>query len=424
MRRITEAALLAGPVAIAGLGAVLVDFGRTGQIGWTAALFLVIFGGCAAGLGLAVRRWAPGASPLLLPPAALLVALGSVEIYRIDAGQASIHLAWVVAGVAAAIGVLLVFRWGLGRLVSLGYPLAVAGWCLTVAPFLPRLPGDLSGGESGLWLSAGDGDVTFLIQPFGLGLVLLAVGLAGIHCRWTLQDPGQTRARPWLVSGRHLLAVAGVWAATLPLLWTTGDVTAWATVVALSASIAFLATGESRMVWAGLALGAAGALGGLASSRVRETIGVWLDPFGVEGGESGLGESLLAMGSGNLSGAGLGMGDPDLIPRATSEWILAALGEELGLAGTVAVIALHALVVAVGMGVALGSRDLFCKVTAASLSTLLGLMFLAGAGGLERLLPPTGMGLPFLAHGGFPLLTGWLAMGLLVRISHQERGSL
>ena len=424
MRRITEAALLAGSAAVAGLGAALVDFGVSGQIGWTPVVFVVVYGCCLGGLAWAVRRWAPDASPLLLPPIALLVALGLVEIYRIDPAQGSLHLWWVVVGAVVAIGVLLMFRWGVGRLMAAGYPLAISGLSLIVVPFVSRLWRGFPEGEGGLWLSVGWGEGRLLIQPFGLGLALLAIGLAAIHSRWALDLLVSVRTGTWLPWGRHLLAMAVVWLVTLPLLSATGDITAWVTVALLSGCIAYLATGEHRVVWTTLGLVGVGVLMGLTSSRVRETVGVWLDPLSGDEAAEGLGESLLAWGSGNLSGSGLGMGDPDLIPQATSDWILASLGEELGLAGTVAVIALHALVVAVGIGVALGSRDLFHKVMAASVSALLGLMFLAGLGGLERLLPPTRMGLPFLAYGGFPMLTGWLMVGLLLRISDQERGRL
>ena len=422
MRRITEAASLAGSAAVAGLGAALVDFGKTGRISWAAAVVFLAFGCCLAGLVVAVRRWAPGATPFLVSPAALLIALGLVEIYRIDPTQAPIQMWWVVAGVVAAIGVL-AFRTGMGRLMSVGYWLAVAGLCLIVLPFLPRLLGGGSDGGAGLWLTIGWGRVSFLAQPFGLGAVLLAVGLAGIHSRWAL-DPPSAGADTRLASMRDLILMAAVWAATLPLLWATGDLTAWAMLVVLSASIAYMATGEGRAIWTGMALLGIGVVLGLTSSRVRETLGIWLDPFTAGEAGAGLKESLLAVGSGHLSGSGLGMGDPELVPHATSDWILAALGEELGLAGTVAVIVLYALVAAAGIGVAIGSRDLFCKVAAAALSVLLGLMFLAGAGGLERLLPPTGLGLPFLAYGGIPLVAGWLAMALLLRISHEEHGLL
>ena len=422
MRRITEAASLAGSAAVAGLGAALVDFGKTGRISWAAAVVFLAFGCCLAGLVVAVRRWVPGATPFLVSPAALLIALGLVEIYRIDPTQAPIQMWWVVAGVVAAIGVL-AFRTGMGRLMSVGYWLAVAGLCLIVLPFLPRLLGGGSDGGAGLWLTIGWGRVSFLAQPFGLGAVLLAVGLAGIHSRWAL-DPPSAGADTRLASMRDLILMAAVWAATLPLLWATGDLTAWAMLVVLSASIAYMATGEGRVIWTGMALLGIGVVLGLTSSRVRETLGIWLDPFTAGEAGAGLKESLLAVGSGHLSGSGLGMGDPELVPNATSDWILAALGEELGLAGTVAVIVLYALVAAAGIGVAIGSRDLFCKVAAAALSVLLGLMFLAGAGGLERLLPPTGLGLPFLAYGGIPLVAGWLAMALLLRISHEEHGLL
>ncbi len=424
MRRSAEAAFLAGAVLISGLGAAMVDFGKTGQIGGTPWLFFLVYGVGLAGFWVVMRRRAPRSSAFLLPPTALLVALGLVEIYRIDPGQGSLHLWWMMVAMMAALGVLLMLHWRVGRLMSLSYPLVVAGWCLTVLPFLPRLVQDSSSGRTGLWLSMGGGDARFLIQPFGLGMMMLAVGLAGIHSRWTLGAPGPTWVWSWMIERRHLLGVTAVWAVTLPLLWATGDLTAWMTAVALSVCVAALASGEGRVVGTGLALMGAGGVLGLTSSRVRETVGVWLDPFSAGDHHGGLGESLLAMGSGNLSGSGLGMGDPGLIPQASSDWILAALAEELGLAGTVVVIALHALVLAVGMGIALRSRDLHTKVTAASVSALLGLMFLAGAGGLERLFPPTTMGLPFMAHGGFPLLTGWLAIGLLLTISEQETGLL
>ena len=423
MKLVTEAAWVAGSAAVAGLGVALVDFGETGQVSWAAGLVVLALGGCLGALVAAVRRWAPATSSFLLWPTALLVALGLVEIYRIDPMGAPIQVWWLVAGVVAAIWILAAFRLGVERLMSVGYWLASAGLCLIVLPFLPRLMDGESGDAAGLWLTIGWGNVSFIAQPFGLGAVLLAVGLAGVQSRWAL-DPPPERVGNRLVSMRNHLMVAAVWVITLPLLWATGDLTAWAMLVILSVTIAYAATGEGRVVWTGLGLVGMGSVAGLTSSRVRETVQVWLDPFSVGEAGAGLKESLLALGSGHLSGSGLGMGDPGLIPRATSDWILAALGEELGLAGTVAVIMLYGLVTGAGVGIAIASRDLFCKVTAAALSFLLCLMFLAGAGGLVRLLPPTNLGLPFLAYGGFPLVAGWLAIALLVRISHEEKGHL
>ena len=423
MKLVTEAAWVAGSAAVAGLGVALVDVGKTGQVTWAAAVVFLAFGSCLAGLVAAVRRWAPGASSFLLWPAALLVALGLVLIYRIDPMEAPIQVWWIVAGIVAAIGVLVAFRLGVEGLIPVGYWLAGSGLCLIVLPFLPRLLGGGSETAHGLWLTMEWGNVSFMVQPFGLGAVLLAVGLAGIHSRWALETLSE-RADSRLVSIRDLLVTAAVWVTTLPLLWATGDITAWAVPVVLSATIAYAATGDNRVVRTGLALVGIGIVVGLTASRVRETLEVWLDPFSAGEAGAGLKESLLALGSGHLSGSGLGMGDPELVPRATSDWILAALGEELGLAGTVAVIVLYGLVTAAGVGISVASRDLFNKVAAAALSFLLCLMFLAGAGSLQRLLPPTDMGLPFLAYGGIPVVAGWLAIGLLVRIGHEEQGHL
>ena len=423
MKLLTEAAWVAGSAVVAGLGVALVDVGKTGQVTWAAAVVFLAFGCCLAGLVVGVRRWAPGAGSFLLWPTALLVALGLVLIYRVDPVAAPIQVWWIVAGVVAAIAILSTFRRGVERLMPVGYWLAAAGLGLIVLPFMPRLLGGGPDTARGLWLTIGWGNVSFMVQPFGLGVVLLAVGLAGIHTRWAL-EPLAEESDSRLIPIRDLLVMGAVWLTTLPLLWATGDVTSWAMLVVLSGVIAYAATGDRRAVWTGLALLGIGFVVGLSSSRVTDTLRVWVDPFSAGEAGAGLKESLLALGSGYLSGSGLGMGDPGLVPRATSDWILAALGEELGLAGSVAVIVLFGLVTAAGVGVSIGSRDLFNKVTAAALSFLLCLMFLASAGGLQRLLPPTDMGLPLLAYGGVPLMAGWVAVALLVRISHEEQGHL
>ena len=253
MKLVTEAAWVAGSAAVAGLGVALVDFGETGQVSWAAGLVVLALGGCLGALVAAVRRWAPATSSFLLWPTALLVALGLVEIYRIDPMGAPIQVWWLVAGVVAAIWILAAFRLGVERLMSVGYWLASAGLCLIVLPFLPRLMDGESGDAAGLWLTIGWGNVSFIAQPFGLGAVLLAVGLAGVQSRWAL-DPPPERVGNRLVSMRNHLMVAAVWVITLPLLWATGDLTAWAMLVILSVTIAYAATGEGRVVWTGLGL--------------------------------------------------------------------------------------------------------------------------------------------------------------------------
>ncbi|MGZ5383192.1 MAG: FtsW/RodA/SpoVE family cell cycle protein, partial [Acidimicrobiia bacterium] len=130
---------------------------------------------------------------------------------------------------------------------------------------------------------------------------------------------------------------------------------------------------------------------------------------------------LFAFGSGSLSGSGLGLGAPDRIPNAATDFIFAAIGEELGLAGSVAVIATFGLLVAVGFGISLRSRDTFRKLLAAGLAFVLGLQTFLIIGGVMRLLPLTGITLPFMSYGGSSLVANFLLVALLARISHEER---
>jgi cell division protein FtsW (lipid II flippase) len=126
------------------------------------------------------------------------------------------------------------------------------------------------------------------------------------------------------------------------------------------------------------------------------------------------------MGTGSLSGAGPGLGRPDLIPNASTDFIFAAVGEELGFAGTVSVIALFALVVAVGLGIAFRSRDTFRKLLASGLTFVLAVQTFLIIGGIVRLVPLTGITLPFMSYGGSALVGNLILVALLLRISHEE----
>ena len=127
------------------------------------------------------------------------------------------------------------------------------------------------------------------------------------------------------------------------------------------------------------------------------------------------------MGSGSLSGSGIGLGRPDLIPFASTDFIFAAVAEELGLAGSVVIMSVYALLVAVGFGIALRSRDIFRKLFAAGLAFTLGLQAFLILAGVLRLLPLTGITLPFMSYGGSSLVSNFLLVAMLARISHEEK---
>ena len=127
------------------------------------------------------------------------------------------------------------------------------------------------------------------------------------------------------------------------------------------------------------------------------------------------------MGSGSLTGSGLGLGRPDLIPEATTDFVFAAVGEELGLAGSIAVITAYALFVTVGIGIALRCRDRFRKYLAGGLTILVGIQAILIIAGVVRVLPITGLTTPLMSYGGSSLLASALILALLGRVSHEER---
>jgi cell division protein FtsW len=152
----------------------------------------------------------------------------------------------------------------------------------------------------------------------------------------------------------------------------------------------------------------------------RRVIG-WLAPFDHFADEGyQIAQGLFALGSGSLSGAGPGLGRPDLIPNASTDFIFAAVAEELGFAGSVAVIALYGLVIAVGLGIAFRSRDTFRKLLAAGLTLVFGVQVFLIMGGILRLVPLTGITLPFMSYGGSALVGNLILVALLLRISHEE----
>jgi cell division protein FtsW (lipid II flippase) len=155
--------------------------------------------------------------------------------------------------------------------------------------------------------------------------------------------------------------------------------------------------------------------------HVQRRVVAWLTPFEHYQDEGfQIAQGLFALGTGSLTGAGPGLGRPDLIPNASTDFIFAAVGEELGLAGTVAVLALFALLIAVGFGISFRSRDTFRKLLAAGLTFVMAVQVFLIVGGVLRIVPLTGITLPFMSYGGSALVGNMVLLALLLRISHEE----
>jgi len=185
----------------------------------------------------------------------------------------------------------------------------------------------------------------------------------------------------------------------------------------------YIATARYSYLVTGAVLAVAGGLFAYrAFDHVQRRGEAWLYPWDdFFGSGFQVAQSLFAFGTGSLTGSGLGVGRPDLIPAASTDYVFAAIAEETGFAGAAAVIAGFALLIGVGLGIALRSHDLFRKLLAAGLALVLGIQTILILAGVLRLMPVTGITLPFMSYGGSSLVANMMILAVLARISHEER---
>jgi cell division protein FtsW (lipid II flippase) len=194
-------------------------------------------------------------------------------------------------------------------------------------------------------------------------------------------------------------------------------------VFGLFVAMLYVATGRTAYVVAGGLLFAAGSFGAwTVFGHVQQRVAIWMDPFAdAEGSGFQLVRSLFALAAGGMGGVGLGEGRPDLIPEVETDFIFSAFAEELGLIGTMALLLCYALLVGRGFSIALRARDDFSSLLAAGLTVVFGLQVFVILGGVTRLIPLTGLTLPFMSAGGSSLLANYILIALLLRVSSASR---
>jgi cell division protein FtsW (lipid II flippase) len=431
-----ELSLIVGAVAVSVYGYAEVGLAAEGRLPPGAAGY----GGGLAALALlahlAVRARARYADPLLLPIALLLNGIGLVLIHRLDlapslgAPAADSQLVWSAVGVGLFVAVVLAL--GDHRVLSrYAYLSVTAALALMAVPiFFPAVNG------AKIWIRFAG----FSIQPGEFAKVLLAVFFAGYLSanRAALAYTGRrvVRARRlgrlgWLrrlqlPTGRVLGPVLAIWLVSVGLLALERDLGTSLLFFCLFVVMLYLATGRTGWIAVGLLLAAAGAFAaGSLEPHVHGRVQDWLHPFTTI--DAGLGpgqlaQSLFAFAGGGVLGTGLGQGHSYLIGfAAKSDFVLATAGEELGLAGLCALFGLYALLVVRGFRAGLALRDPFGRLLAAALASLLALQVFVTAGGVMDLIPLTGMAMPFLAQGGSSVVTNWITVALLIRISDRAR---
>lgn len=429
MSRLAEAAIILAAAGLAAFGVSLVNFAEGGSVDAQAALTFLVFSLAFGGLVVAIRAWAPAAVPFLIPLAATLAAVGFVAVYRLDRDLADLQRWWLLTGSGLAVLALYVMRThGVDPLRRYRYMFLTAAVGLLLLPQLPTSgPLPLHGlvvNGSRLWVRF-DVGLQIQFQPGEVAKLFLVVFLASFLAerQTALSVSNRRLGRIRLPEPRQLTPVAIAWFASFAVLVYQRDLGASLLLFGVFVVMLYMATNRVFYLATGLAMFGGGVVFAyIRFDHVQRRVWAWLDPWAdYEGYGYQIAQGLFAMGSGSLSGSGLGLGRPDLIPAAATDFIFAVVAEEMGLAGSVVVIAAYALLVATGFGIALRSRDLFRKLLAAGLSFVLAFQTILILAGVTRLMPVTGITLPFMSYGGSSLLSNFLLLALLARVSHEER---
>lgn len=430
MTRRAEAGLIIAAALLAAIGVAIVEFTRGNWLDAQVALTFLAFAGAFGGVHLATVRWAPGASSLLLPMASFLTAVGFIEIYRLNSNLAALQR-WslLVAAAVASLVLWLIRNTGVAVLRRYRYILLAVGIGFLLLPLLPDtwpLHGATVNG-SRLWVRIDVPGTSRILsfQPGEFAKVFITIFLASYLAeRSEAMSVVGRKIGPFKIpEPRHLgpvLIAAGF--AFLVLIYQR-DLGASLLLFGVFVTMLYVATGRSFYLITG---GFIAFIAGLAAyntfDHVQRRIDAWIDPFAYyQGAGYQTIQGLYAMGSGALTGSGIGLGRPDLIPAASTDFIFAAVAEEMGLAGSLAVLAGFTLLLAVGFGIAIRSRDRFRKYLAGGLTIVLGLQGFIILAGVLRVLPITGLTLPFMSYGGSSLVANMVIVVLLLRISHEER---
>ncbi|HWJ66253.1 MAG TPA: FtsW/RodA/SpoVE family cell cycle protein [Nocardioides sp.] len=413
-------ALIVGIGAYASVGLGIDGEVPTNLIGYGGWLTLLV-----VGAHVAVRIVAPYADPVLLPVVAALNGLGLAIIHRLDVAKdtdlAGQQLTWMTLGVVLFVGTLVVLP-DHRLLARFTYTSGLAALVLLVLPMLPGLGTEINGAR--IWISLGP----FSFQPGEIAKVLLVITFSGylvVH-RDALALAGRRVLFVDLPRGRDLGPILMMWVVSLGILVLQRDLGSSLLFFGLFLVMLYVATERPGwLVVGGLLFFGGAAIAFRLFSHVRSRVDIWLDPFAdPEGSGYQLVQALYGFAWGGMVGRGLGEGMPERVPYAESDFILAAIGEELGLTAVMAVLLLYGLVVERALRAALISRDGFGKLVATGLAAVFALQVFVVIGGVTRLIPLTGLTTPFLSYGGSSLIANWVIVAILLRISDQARRPL
>jgi cell division protein FtsW (lipid II flippase) len=431
-RRRTELIMLLFVFALVAFAFANVGYSLTGKLPSAMGEYLGAFVVITVIGHLAVRKLAPWADPLLLPLAALLNGLGIMMTYRLAAqgkllsaplspSATGIQILYTAIGVGCFVAVLAFVREA--RVMQrYTYTLGAVGLVLLALPaILPTSISEVYGAK--IQVKVG----TFTLQPEEFAKLALAISFAGylVVKRDALALAGRRVLGLDLPRARDLGPILAIWAASLLLLVFESDIGTSALFMGLFVAMLYIATSRTSWLLLGFIMFIVGAFtASKLFGHVGERFNIWLHPFSGQNPSHDayqLVQGLYGMGSGGLLGKGLGGGQPYITPLVQSDLVFTAFGEELGLAGVMAILLIYGLIVQRGLRTAMLVKDPFSKLLAGGLSFMLALQVFVIVGGVTRLIPLTGITTPFLSQGGSSLVASWILIALLVRISDAAR---
>lgn len=411
--------LLLFPVALLATGLVLLALARRQVVEWETLTGAGLFAAALAGAAVWVNWRLPRADAFLLPIAATLAAVGQVMTSRLEPALGPHQGTWVLIGLAAMMLVSLLpsIEW------LRNYRYTWATFAIALQVLTLTFGKDPNGAGAALWFVVGPVSV----QPTEAVKLLLVLFLAGYleDYRELLAIGGKRIGPLRLPPLPYLAPILLMIGVALVLFWLQKDLGPALLFSAVLLTMLYVASGRFSYVALGLILLVLGfALADRLFAHVHTRVVIWLDPWAHR---ETIGyqvvQALYALASGGVFGAGLDMGSPRFIPAVHTDFVIAAIGEELGLAGSLAVVCLFVLLVQRGFTVALGARSGFGSLLASGLTAVLALQALIILAGTLDLIPLTGITLPFVSYGGSSVVANFVIVGLLLRISHESAAS-
>lgn len=426
-RRNAELALVCFATAITGVALTIVEANQEQGISWDLLSYTLAFLTLFVSAHLAIRRFAPYADPLLLPVVALLNGLGLVLIHRLDlieGMQSDSHgagrqMLWTLVGVIG-FALVVVFLTDHRMLARYDYTCGATGLVLLAIPAL--LPASLSETNGAkIWIRLPG----FSIQPAEFSKILLLIFFAAVLVtkRNLFTSAGQHFLGLDLPRPRDLAPLLAAWIISVGVMVFEKDLGTSLLLYASFLVMVYIATERFSWVVIGLSLFGAGSVAAYhLFGHVRGRIETWIDPFAdPEGWGYQMVQSQFSFATGGVFGTGLGNGQPGTVPAASTDFIISAVGEELGLVGLAGVLMLYTIVIVRGLRTAVAVRDSFGKLLAAGLSSTLAIQLFIVVGGVTGLIPLTGLTTPWMSYGGSSLVANYLLLAILVRISHAAR---